>query len=108
MKVATIAVVSLFLAPTAYAADQQPKASMQQEQPAGQIGSAIGTVKKVDREKGVLTIAHGPVEALGWPAMTMGFKAQPDQLAALDVGDEIEFEFLSKGVTSTIIRIEKR
>ncbi len=72
------------------------------------MGSAIGTVKKVDQGKGVLTIAHGPVEALGWPAMTMGFKTQPDQLAALEVGDKIEFEFLSKGVTSTIIRIKKR
>ncbi|HEY4072905.1 MAG TPA: copper-binding protein [Herbaspirillum sp.] len=37
------------------------------------IHHATGTVKAVDRTKGTVTIAHGPVQSLNWPAMTMTF-----------------------------------
>jgi Cu(I)/Ag(I) efflux system protein CusF len=36
---------------------------------------AEGTVKKIDQSAGKLTIAHGPLESLGMPAMTMVFRA---------------------------------
>ncbi|HAW25204.1 MAG TPA: hypothetical protein DCX38_17920, partial [Pseudomonas sp.] len=70
--------------------------------------TATGTVKKVDKDKETVTIAHGPVEALGWPSMTMGFKAQPGQLEGVKEGDRVEFDFSSKGMDSTITRIEKQ
>ena len=34
---------------------------------------ATGTVKAIDLTKGTLTLAHGPVKSLSWPAMTMTF-----------------------------------
>ena len=34
---------------------------------------ATGVVKSVDRAKGTVTLAHGPVKSLNWPAMTMPF-----------------------------------
>jgi Cu(I)/Ag(I) efflux system protein CusF len=37
------------------------------------IHKAIGVVKAVDQTKGTVTIAHGPVQSLNWPAMTMTF-----------------------------------
>ena len=37
------------------------------------IHHATGTVKSVDQVKGTVTIAHGPVQSLNWPAMTMTF-----------------------------------
>jgi|GEM_PF-6964243 len=40
--------------------------------------------------------------------MTMGFKAKPNQLKTLKEGDQVEFEFSSKGMDSTITRIEKQ
>ena len=118
MKIASIAFASLLLAPAAFAADKQPMDGMQMDhkgmdmqmdhKSAGQTATATGTVKKIDNDKGTVTIAHGPVEALGWPSMTMGFKAKPDQLQTLKEGDQVEFEFSSKGMDSTITRIEKQ
>ncbi|HBN9180240.1 TPA: copper-binding protein [Pseudomonas aeruginosa] len=59
----------------------------------------------VDTGAGKITIAHGPVEALKWPAMTMAFKASPEQLASVKAGQQVEFEFEAKGMDSTITRI---
>jgi len=47
---------------------------------------ATGVVKAVDPVNGTVTLAHGPVKSLQWPAMTMRFtvkdKALFDQFAA--------------------------
>lgn len=37
---------------------------------------ATGTVKAVDPTKGTVTLAHGPVKSLNWPAMTMTFSVK--------------------------------
>lgn len=67
--------------------------------------SATGTVKVVDGAGGKITISHGPVAALNWPAMTMAFKATQAQMAAVHVGQKVDFEFLSKGMDGTLTRI---
>lgn len=58
---------------------------------------ADGVVKQLD-PKGMVTLQHGPVKSLGWPAMTMGFsvkdKALMDQLA---VGKKVHVEFSKQG-----------
>lgn len=52
-----------------------------------------GTVKAVNPDQQQVTLAHGPVEALGWPAMTMPFKVSDSRLLeGVSVGDEIRFE----------------
>ena len=47
---------------------------------------ATGVVKAVDAAKGTVTLAHGPVKSLNWPAMTMTFTVKDkmvfDKLAA--------------------------
>ncbi len=59
---------------------------------------AIGTVKKVDAAKGMVTLAHGPVESLAWPSMTMGFKVKDKALLdKLAVGRQVEFDFVKEG-----------
>lgn len=68
--------------------------------------SATGTVEAIDLAAGKITIAHGPVESLEWPAMTMRFKATPAQVAAVQVGQEVRFEFASTGMDGTILSIE--
>ncbi|MFC6189152.1 MULTISPECIES: copper-binding protein [Lysobacteraceae] len=72
---------------------------------AATMAMATGTVESVDAGTGKITIAHGPVEALKWPAMTMAFKASPEQVASVKPGQKVEFEFESKGMDSTITRI---
>jgi len=54
---------------------------------------AEGILKAIDTGSGKLTISHGPVAALNWPAMTMDFSA--DGLAlpgTLQPGDAIRFQ----------------
>lgn len=51
-----------------------------------------GEIKKVDREAGKVTIAHGPMPS-GMPAMTMVFRVQdPAWLEQLAVGQKIRFD----------------
>ena len=59
---------------------------------AGSIHSAAGEVTAIQRDQ--VTIAHGPVESLGWPAMTMTFRAgSPDMVSHVSVGDRVSFSF---------------
>lgn len=71
----------------------------------GAKASATGTVKIVGTKAGKITISHGPVKALKWPAMTMAFKATPKQLVSVHVGQQVEFEFVSKDMDATLTRI---
>lgn len=53
---------------------------------------ADGTIKKVDRKGGLVTIAHGPLENLGMSAMTMSFGVKdPAWLGKLKAGERIRF-----------------
>jgi Cu(I)/Ag(I) efflux system protein CusF len=66
-----------------------------------------GTIKAIDSEAGKITIAHEPVPAVQWPAMTMAFKATPEQLAVVQVGQAVQFEFQTRGMDATITRISE-
>lgn len=70
--------------------------------------SATGTVQSVDTAAKSVVIAHGPVEALKWPAMTMTFQAPGVDLSAIKPGDQVSFEFTSTGMDGTIISITKQ
>lgn len=72
---------------------------------AGTAASATGTIQTVDMDSRKITIAHGPVAALKWPAMTMSFKATPEQLASAKAGQKVDFEFVSAGMDATLTRI---
>lgn len=118
MNIKLITLAALLLIPTAYAAEQpsmdgMPMDHTGMDKQAGQEAArdtvtASGTVKKVDLEKGLVIIAHGPVEALGWPSMTMSFRATPDQLQTLEKGEQVAFDFFSEGMDAMITRIEKQ
>ena len=68
---------------------------------------AEGTVKKIDKPAGKLTIAHGPLEALKMPPMTMVFRAaDPGLLDQVKVGDKIRFAVERVGGALTVTAIE--
>lgn len=50
-----------------------------------------GSVKAVDADAGKVTIIHEELVNLDMPAMTMVFVADPETIAELEEGDEIEF-----------------
>lgn len=55
--------------------------------------TAEGTVRKIDKPAGKITIAHGPLEGIGMPAMTMVFRVKDAaMLNAVKAGDNIRFE----------------
>ena len=69
---------------------------------------AEGTVKKIDKSAGKLTIAHGPLETLGMPPMTMAFHAaEPGLLDQVKVGDRIRFavEKVRGALTVTAVEV---
>jgi Cu(I)/Ag(I) efflux system protein CusF len=82
---------------------------MQMKQGAKQapVAKAEGTIKTINSEKHTVTIAHGAVPAVQWPAMTMAFSATEEQLAGLSAGDQVVFEFRSEGAKATVVSIKK-
>lgn len=51
-----------------------------------------GVVEALDRETRRLRISHGPIDALGWPAMTMEFDAMPAvDLTRIQPGQNVHF-----------------
>ena len=67
-----------------------------------------GRVDSVDAE--AITIQHGPVASLQWPAMTMGF-SRPASQAFADVkpGDAVRFEFRQGGAAGwTLVSVQRQ
>lgn len=88
--------------------DAMPMEGMQtkQETKPAPVAKAEGTIKAVDTTKHTVTIAHGAVPAVQWPAMTMAFNATTKQLAGLKAGDQVAFEFRAEGMAATIVSIK--
>lgn len=73
---------------------------------ASKIYSASGEVTAIAGDQ--VTIAHGPVEELGWPAMTMSFKAaSAEMLSGVNVGDRVSFSFTQDGGAYTLSSLSK-
>lgn len=99
----------LALAQTAHDAqhDAQHDAHNGGASAAVQAPLAEGTVKKIDKPAGKLTIAHGPLEALSMPPMTMAFRAaEPALLDQVKVGDRIRFAVERVGGVLTVTLLE--
>lgn len=65
---------------------------------------ANGTVDAVDPKDGSVSMSHGPVASLKWPAMTMEFKAaNPALLQALKPGAKVDFEFVERAPGEWVI-----
>ncbi|OHC61936.1 MAG: hypothetical protein A2045_13230 [Rhodocyclales bacterium GWA2_65_20] len=75
--------------------------------PSAQLAHAEGVIKALDAKAGTVTLAHGPVQELKWPAMTMTFKlAKPGLVKGLAVGKKVTFEFQSQGMAAVINAIK--
>lgn len=70
-------------------------------------GKGTGSVTAIDTAAGEITLDHGAIAELDWPAMTMGFAAPQKLLEGLAVGDRVSFELDWDGKAGTITRIEK-
>ena len=73
---------------------------------AARIYSGAGTVTAVAGNQ--VTIAHGPIEGIGWPAMTMTFTSPANLTTAVKVGDEVAFSFRQQGSAYQLTSLQKR
>ena len=73
---------------------------------AGAIHSASGEVTAMDGDQ--VTISHGRVQSLGWPVMTMTFRAgSPEMAGRVSVGDRVSFSFRQDGAGYTLTSLSK-
>lgn len=72
-----------------------------------QTHSATGTVESVSGQQ--VTISHGPIKSLEWPAMTMPFTAKDAaSVQAIKAGDRVAFTFSKSGNESVLNSITKQ
>jgi Cu/Ag efflux protein CusF len=84
-------------------AAQQPAAAQQAAENRG-----MGVVQTVDAANNSLTIAHEPIAALRWPAMTMAFKVdRPELLEGVEAGKRIEFTLRGRDMSAVVTSIEE-
>ena len=58
---------------------------------AGATHRGTGKVERIGKDE--ITLSHGPIASLQWPAMTMGFKPPPNGIPQnVRVGDTVSFE----------------
>ena len=87
--------------------DPQPSEAMAMEA-AAKSGKGAGTVTAVDAAAGTVTIDHAPMPEVGWPAMTMTFKADPALLAGVAEGDKVAFELTVADGAGTVTALTRR
>lgn len=62
------------------------------KQATSQTYSGAGVIKQVKADKGAITIEHGPIDGLSWPAMTMDFEvADKKLLERATPGQKVKF-----------------
>ncbi len=90
--IAVAAALSLGMGVTAPALAHQGETHAQ----APQTAQGAGVVRAIDARNNRITIAHEPIAALGWPAMTMAFPVHsPDLLTGVAVGNRINFTLMN-------------
>ena len=74
--------------------------------PAATSYMAQGKVESVEPDS--LTISHGAIAELKWPAMTMGFnKPSPKAFPDVKPGDSVHFEFKKKGDDYELVSVHR-
>jgi Cu(I)/Ag(I) efflux system protein CusF len=113
MKTLNTAIIILSLSvPAAAFAQADQMQGMGMSQPAkgtkATVHQATGVVKNVDAGNGKVTLEHGPVKTLNWPAMTMTFGVKDKGLLdKLPVGKRVQVEFQEQGGSYVITTVKK-
>ncbi len=116
MRLPLLAATALLLAPPAFAqsgGDMKAMPGMSNAQGADQssmvMADGAGVVTGIDATAGSITIHHGPIAKLNWPAMTMAFKASPPSLLqGVKVGQSVNFTLMQAGGSTTLTAIQPK
>lgn len=110
-------IVGAFALPLAVAACGEPAATVQNQQGAIGANSPAEDGRPIHAGQGNVTviagdqvsIAHRPIESLGWPAMTMAFRAPATRMIeGIAVGDAVAFQFRESDGGYELTSISKR
>lgn len=72
-------------------------------------GQGVGVVTAIDAKAAKITIRHGAIPAVGWPAMTMTFRSSPPALLnKIRVGQTIAFDVNVLGMDASVTAIKPR
>ena len=100
LNLGSAAALSLLLAACgetrAPTSDNRAVAATEADDKPAEIHSGTGKIQAVAGDQ--VTSAHGPVESLGWPAMTMTFTAPPGISGAAAAGSSVDFSFRQEGI----------
>ena len=65
--------------------------------------SGTGTVTAVNAARRKVTLDHGPIDEIKWPAMKMEFATAPSlELSKVKVGDKVRFTLSGSGSSYTV------
>jgi Cu(I)/Ag(I) efflux system membrane fusion protein len=72
------------------------------------VHHGVGEIKEMDWAHATVTISHGPIGSLDWPAMSMDFRARdPALLRPLKPGQKVDFEIVEASAGEyVIVRIQ--
>lgn len=101
-RIVAAAVAALVL----MACGQKGSETNAQSAQAEEIYSGTGKVTAVAGDQ--VTIAHGAIEGIGWPAMTMTFTAPADIANAAKAGDQVSFSFREEGGAYLLTSLQRR
>lgn len=68
---------------------------------------STGTITAIDATAGTVTLDHAAIPEAKWPAMAMGFSADPALLGDLKVGDKVAFDVEIAGSSGKVTAITK-
>ena len=94
---------TLFAAP-AFAQAPMPGMSTPAHAAMSSTVEGAGVIQGVNAKAGTVTLRHGPIAALKWPAMTMTFKASPSVLKAAKKGQKVKFTLKPDGNEIVAVR----
>jgi len=78
--------------------DMDMKGMQSDKKAQDKVHKGKGTVTMIDSAGGKVTIAHGPIQSMKWPAMTMTYAVKDKALIGkLSPEKKVEFEFVQQG-----------
>lgn len=102
---AAITVAALGSAPSIAGMPNMP--GMPNTAAAAKTGKGVGVITALDPKAAKVTIKHGPIPSVGWPAMTMTFAAKPPALLkGLKVGQTVGFDTRVQGAAADVTAIK--
>jgi Cu(I)/Ag(I) efflux system protein CusF len=93
---------------TLAACGQHKTSETQANAPAAEVTrtySGTGTITAIAGDQ--VSIKHGPIAGIGWPAMTMTFTAPAEVGQGANVGEQVDFSFRKNGSAYQLTSLSK-